>query len=72
MSKQVKSFYIGWRSNRQLTNGGYYKAYGQLSKADAKRKEQCAYGAMVLMPYPDLESYNAALEQHRSRGYSIY
>ena len=37
-------FYLGWRGNPQLSNGGYYVAFGQLSKADVKKKEDAAYG----------------------------
>ena len=51
MAKRIKLFYIGWRGNPQLKNGGYYKAYGQLSKTEAKRKENCAYGSMTLSSY---------------------
>jgi len=28
--KRIKLFYLGWRSNPQLKNGGYYKAFGHL------------------------------------------
>lgn len=71
MRKGIKSFYIGWRSNPQLPNGGYYKAYGQLSSREAKKKEQCAYGSMSLTPYLTIESYNEALTERMIEGYSI-
>ena len=58
MAKRIKLFYIGWRGNPQLKNGGYYKAYGQLSKTEAKRKENCVYGSMILFSYENEEEYD--------------
>ena len=69
MKKQ--SYYIGWRGNPQLPNGGYYKAFGQLSKREAKKKEECVYGSMYLQSYPDAQSYDAALTEHMIKGFSI-
>ena len=43
-------FYIGQRDNAQLKTP-YYKAFGKLTKKDAKAKEQCAYGSMWLTGY---------------------
>ena len=51
MAKRIKLYYIGWRGNPQLKNGGYYKAFGQLSKAEANRKEKTVYGSMYLYAY---------------------
>ena len=71
MKKQ--SYYIGWRSNPQLPNGGYYKAFGQLSKTDAKRQEKnCLYGGMRMTAYTTEEAYQSALTEHAIAGYSIY
>ena len=72
MAKRIKSYYIGWRGNPQLKNGGYYKAFGQLSKAEAKRKEQTAYGSMSLTEYETEEQYNSSLESFKEEGYSIH
>ena len=72
MAKSIKSYYIGWRSNSQLKNGGYYKAFGQLSKAEAKRKEQTAYGSMWLYEYKTEEQYNSSLESFKEEGHSIH
>jgi hypothetical protein len=69
--KRVKLFYIGERSNPQLRKP-YYKAYGQLSKADAKRKENCLYGSMWLTAYETEEQYLAALEQIKESGKTIH
>ena len=71
MAKRIKLFYIGWRGNPQLKNGGYYKAYGQLSKAEAKRKENCAYGSMTLSSYENEEEYNTTLTKYKEEGFSI-
>jgi hypothetical protein len=68
-SKQL--FYLGWRSNPQLKNGGYYKAYGQLSKTEAKKKEQCVYGSMSLTSYDTEDAYNEAIEKAKTAGYSV-
>jgi hypothetical protein len=71
MKKQ--SYYIGWQHNPQLPNGGYYKAYGQLSLRDAKRKEKnCLSGTIQLTAYSTEEAYQSALTEHAIAGYSIY
>lgn len=67
-----QSYYIGWRGNRQLSRGGYYKAFGQLSKRDARKKEDCVYGSMSLMAYASEAEYQAALAEHKAQGYSVY
>jgi hypothetical protein len=72
MAKRIKSYYIGWRSNQQLKNGGYYKAFGQLSKAEAKRKEQTLYGSMWLYEYETEEQYNSSLASFKKEGHSIH
>jgi hypothetical protein len=71
MAKRIKLFYIGWRGNPQLRNGGYYKMYGQLSKAEASRKEKCVYGTMTLYPFETEEQYNGFIEKVKNEGYSI-
>ena len=71
MAKRIKLFYIGWRGNPQLKNGGYYKAYGQLSKTEAKRKENCVYGSMTLFSYENEEEYNTTLTKYKEEGFSI-
>lgn len=71
MAKRIKLFYIGWRGNPQLKNGGYYKAYGQLSKTEAKRKENCIYGSMTLSSYENEEEYNTTLTKYKEEGFSI-
>jgi len=71
MAKRIKLYYIGWRGNPQLKNGGYYKAFGQLSKAEANRKEKTVYGSMYLYAYDTEEQYNEVLTKHKEEGYRI-
>jgi hypothetical protein len=71
MVKRIKLYYIGWRGNPQLKNGGYYKAFGQLSKAEAKRKEQTSYGSMSLTAYETEEQYMTSLRSFKEEGHSI-
>lgn len=72
MAKRIKLYYIGWRGNPQLPHGGYYKAFGQLSKAEAKRKESPLYGTMFLHEYETEEQYNSALSILKKSDYSIH
>ena len=68
--KRVKLFYLGRRYNPQF-NKPYYVAYGQLSKADVKRKENCIYGSMTLTGYETQDAYNAAIAEHESNGLRV-
>lgn len=60
-------FYIGQRNNPQLGTP-YYKAFGKLTKKDAKAKEQCAYGSMWLTGYKTEAEYTSAIEQLKQAG----
>jgi len=66
----AKLYYIGERGNPQLKKP-YYKAYGQLSQRDAKRREKCAYGTMDLTGYNTEAEYNAQIEKLRTDGFSV-
>lgn len=70
MATTRKNFYIGERVNPQFKKS-YFKAYGKLTKAEAKKKENCAYGSMYVTAYTE-DEYNAKLESLKSEGYSIY
>ena len=63
-------FYIGERVNPQF-NKSYFKIYGQLSKLDAKRKEDCVYGSMYLTSYDNEEKYNTEIARLKEAGFSI-
>ena len=60
-------FYTGQRNNPQLKTP-YYKAFGKLTKKDAKAKEQCAYGSMWLTAYKTEAEYTSAIEQLKQAG----
>lgn len=70
MSK-AKLFYIGMRINPQFKNP-YYKKYGQLSKTEARKKENCVYGSMYLTGYETEEEYNAEINKLTKSGFSVY
>lgn len=65
--QEKEMFYIGQRNNPQL-KAPYYKAFGKLSKKDAKTKEQTAYGSMYLTGYSTEAEYLAAIEQLKQSG----
>lgn len=67
-STKNQLWYIGWRSNPQLRNGGYNVAYGQLSKTDAKKKTVTVYGGLSLTAYNSEVEYLQAIEQLENKG----
>ena len=68
--KTQKLFYIGERSNSQLSKP-YYRAYGQLTKKEALKKEDCAYGGMNLTAYSTKEEYIIAKEKLYNDGFRV-
>lgn len=60
-------FYIGQRNNPQLKSP-YYKAFGKLTKKDAKLKGQCLYGSMSLTAYETEAEYTSAIDQLKQAG----
>ena len=69
--KNSNKFYIGERINPQL-NKSYYNAYGQLSKSEVKKKEDCLYGSIILTPYDTEELYNDRINELREQGFNVY
>ena len=65
--KGKKKFYIGQRHNPQFKEP-YYKEYGQLSKAEAKKKENCLYGSMYLTSFETKEEYENVVAKMKSEG----
>lgn len=63
-------FYIGERQNPQLKKS-YFIAYGILSKKEARKKEDTAYGSIWMTAYNDKESYNDAIEKLRADGFTV-
>lgn len=57
MPKCAMKFWIKERNNYQSI---YFVAEGQLSKAEAKRKENPAHGANAMISYDTEEEYLAA------------
>ena len=68
--KTQKLFYIGEKSNPQLTKS-YFMAYGQLTKKEALKRENCAYGEMYLTSYNTKEEYVAAKEKLYNDGFRV-
>jgi len=68
MAKRTQYYYLGWRGNPQLSNGGYYIAYGQLTKKAAKEKESCVYGSCSLTGYENEALYEAAIQEKIANG----
>lgn len=68
--KTKKLFYIGKRSNPQLTKP-YYRAYGQLTKKEASKKETCLYGSMQLTSYNTKEEYIEAIQKLNNDGFKV-
>jgi L,D-peptidoglycan transpeptidase YkuD (ErfK/YbiS/YcfS/YnhG family) len=71
MTKTKKSWWIKERHNPNFDKP-YYSACGQLSKREAKRKENSLYGFNIMLEYPTEEEYNKAIEQFKSDGYSVH
>ena len=68
--KNRNLFYIGERSNQQLAKP-YYIAYGQLTKKEALKKEDCSYGEMYLTSYNTKEEYIEAKEKLYNDGFRV-
>ncbi len=65
------SFYLGCRYNPQLSKS-YYRKYGQLTKKDAKAKENTSYGGMSLKAFATEAEYQAEIDRLQKEGYSVY
>jgi hypothetical protein len=63
-------FYLGKRDNPQLSKP-YYVKYGQLSKKEVVKKENCLYGNMSLTAYDNETSYNNAIDSLEKEGFRI-
>lgn len=65
----MKSFYIKERHNPQT--GMYCVAEGQLTKKDAKKKEDALYGTNIMHSYPTEKAYKAAIAKFKSDGFNV-
>lgn len=68
MKKQL--YYIGERSNPQLTKS-YYVGYGQLSKVKAESCEECSYGSMTLTGYKTKKEYEDKIKELKSENFTV-
>lgn len=66
-----KSFYIKERHNPQFDKP-YYVPQGQLSKAEAKRKEKSLYGDNIMLEYKTFEEYVEAQNKFKKEGFSVH
>jgi hypothetical protein len=66
----AKLYYIGERINPQLSKA-YFNAYGQLTKKDASKKEECAYGSLSMISFNTKEEYEQKIEELKSQDFSI-
>lgn len=69
--KTGRQWYIGERNNPQLQKP-YFIAYGQLSKAEAMKKEYPQYGGMRLtVGFTTLQEYENKINDLRERGFRV-
>ena len=68
--KTQKLFYIGERINPQFAKS-YFIAYGQLTKKEALKKENCSYGGIYLTSYNTKDEYVAAKEKLYNDGFRV-
>jgi hypothetical protein len=66
----MKNFYIGERGNPQFKKP-YYVAYGELTKKEAKSKQNCVYGSMFLTSYKTKESYEKTISNLKEKGFNV-
>lgn len=67
---RTKNWYIGERHNPQFDKP-YYRAYGQLSKVDAKNKGKSIYGSMYILEFSSQEEYENKINELRQRGFRV-
>jgi hypothetical protein len=66
----AKKFYLKERHNPQFKNP-YYVACGQLTKKDAKAKENSLYGDNFMIAYETEKEYNDAIEKLKANGQRV-
>ena len=70
MVERIKLFYIGERINPQFKKS-YFNAYGRMSKAAARRKEDCLYGSIITTGYNTEKEYLEKIESLKKDGFSV-
>jgi hypothetical protein len=66
----AKKFYLKERHNPQFKNP-YYITCGQLTKKEAKAKENSMYGNNFMIAYETEEQYNEAIEKLKTNGQRV-
>lgn len=63
-------FYLKERNNPQLSKP-YYIRCGQLTKAEAKKKESTSYGDNIMLAFDTEEEYNNEIKRLESEGFRV-
>ena len=66
----VKKFYIKERNNPQF-NKQYYVAEGQLTIAEAKKKENPIYGNNYMLSFETEKEYLNAIDKFKADGFRV-
>jgi hypothetical protein len=61
-----------WIKERVTPQAHYFVPCGQLSKADAKKRESPLYGDNTMIGYDNEQEYKAALQNLRDEGMSVH
>lgn len=64
------SYWIKERHNPQFDKP-YYVTYGQMTKAEAYKKEDTRYGTNYMLEYKTEAAYLAAAEQFKKDGFRV-
>lgn len=70
MSRKL-SYWIKERHNPQFKKP-YYHAYGQLTKKEARAKENTLYGHNVMLEYKTEQEYIDAIKALREKDFIVY
>jgi len=66
----AKKFYLKERNNPQFKHP-YYTACGQLTKKEAKEKEDAVYGSNCMIPYNTEAEYLQAIKDLKNQGLRV-
>jgi len=70
VKQMANKFYLKERHNPQFDKP-YYVAEGQLTKAEAKKKEKSAYGDNYILAYDTEKEYKDAIDKLINDGFSV-
>ncbi len=66
----MKAYWLKERQNPQF-NKPYYVAEGQLTKAEAKKKENGVYGFNKMIPFETESEYLEVINKLKADGFSV-